>query len=240
MYPDILRLRDWYVGPLGHAARRTIQAYFDRAWPDIRGKTVLSIGFGLPYLDLWRREARVLAAMPAHMGVIHWPLKGENQTCMVWENALPFTDNSIDRLLITHCLEFSSDVGGLLEECKRVLRPDGRMLLIVPNRMSPWCRIEVSPLSRGQPFSHGQLLRLLENHDFHILHSRYGLFPPPSSHPWLLKIWNGIEKGGEYLHAPLGGIVLAEAELQVMGAQVVRVEPNLKRSTRPAMDAVPT
>ena len=43
----------------------------------------------------------------------------------------------------------------------RVLAPEGRLLLIVPNRRGVWARLDTTPFGHGRPYSRGQLERLL-------------------------------------------------------------------------------
>ena len=50
-------------------------------------------------------------------------------------NELPLEDNSIDVVLLHHVMEFRADPHGLLREITRVVRPEGRILVMVFN---PW------------------------------------------------------------------------------------------------------
>ena len=62
-------------------------------WPDLRGQSVLGIGFAAPYLRLWREQAaRCIALTPAQMGAARWPVGSPNLSCTAEEDALPFPD----------------------------------------------------------------------------------------------------------------------------------------------------
>ncbi|GLH76756.1 hypothetical protein SSBR45G_16640 [Bradyrhizobium sp. SSBR45G] len=50
--------------------------------------------------------------------------------------SLPFSDGSFDGVLCASVLEYVPDVAGALREIHRVLRPDGLVLLSIPNRAS--------------------------------------------------------------------------------------------------------
>ena len=52
--------------------------------------------------------------------------------------ALPFASQSIDLLVLPHVLEFSGDPHQLLREAERVLRPEGRVLILGLNPFSLW------------------------------------------------------------------------------------------------------
>ena len=52
--------------------------------------------------------------------------------------ALPFESQTLDLLLLPHCLEFSADPHQLLREVERVLRPEGRVVIFGLNPFSLW------------------------------------------------------------------------------------------------------
>lgn len=47
---------------------------------------------------------------------------------------LPFADNSFDVIISSHVIEHIPDVKGNLEEIKRILKPNGKLILSTPNR----------------------------------------------------------------------------------------------------------
>lgn len=44
----------------------------------------------------------------------------------------PFDDNSVDYILMNHTLEHLDDVVRVMEECHRILKPNGRLEIVVP------------------------------------------------------------------------------------------------------------
>ena len=74
MWQDIIDLNAFYASPLGQVARRIIRRRIRALWPNLSGQSVLGLGFATPYLRPFKGEAsRVLAIMPATLGVIAWP-----------------------------------------------------------------------------------------------------------------------------------------------------------------------
>ena len=82
-------------------------------------------------------------------------------SALVEEDRLPLADGSVDRLLAVHCLETAERVRPLLREMWRVLAPEGRLMLVVPNRRGVWARLDKTPFGQGRPYSRRQLEALL-------------------------------------------------------------------------------
>ena len=69
MRRDVVELRRFYAGPLGHAVREMVGRKVDEAWGYANGLDVLALGYATPFLDGLTRARRVVAAMPAQQGV---------------------------------------------------------------------------------------------------------------------------------------------------------------------------
>src|ERR1700685_4311175 len=138
---DVVDLRNFYAQRLGVVARRFVSRGIRARWKDTRGQRVLGIGYGTPYLGLVCDEAeRCLALMPAPQGVVRWPSTRPALAALVEEDELPLTDSAVDRVLLVHALEMSSDPVGLLREVWRVLAGGGLLVVGVPNRGGGWAR----------------------------------------------------------------------------------------------------
>ena len=58
---DVIDLRDFYGRPLGRVARGLIGRHIRVLWPNVKGLSVLGLGFATPYLGMFLGEAeRVL------------------------------------------------------------------------------------------------------------------------------------------------------------------------------------
>ena len=159
---DVVDLRNFYAQRLGTVARRFVSRGIRARWPDTSALRVLGIGYATPYLGLFREEAeRCLAMMPAPQGVVRWPSSRPALAALVEEDDLPLTDSAVDRVLLVHALEASSDPVGLLREVWRVLSGGGRLLAVVPNRRGLWARMDTTPFGYGRPYSRSQITHLL-------------------------------------------------------------------------------
>ncbi len=231
MWTDVVDLRDFYASPLGRAAQRMIRRRLREMWPDTSGQRVLGIGYAVPYLGMFRAEAeRVIAAMPAGQGVLHWPLNDAGQTLLADETELPFPDLSMDRVLLVHSLECSERTRPMLREVWRVLADSGRLIVVVPNRRGLWARTERTPFGFGRPYSGGQLTRLLRDSMFMPMQTERALFVPPV--PLRVLVHSALmwEKIGQRVFPGIGGVNVAEAVKQIYAGTAAVTEPKRKRA----------
>ena len=162
MHPDVVDLRSFYGGPLGHVARRLLGRRIRARWADVTGLAVAGVGYATPYMDALSGEAeRALAFMPAAQGVVNWPADGLSASSLADLSMMPLHDASVDRVLVVHALETGENPQELLSEMWRILTPGGRLIAVVPNRRGLWARMDTTPFGQGQPFSRGQLTSVL-------------------------------------------------------------------------------
>lgn len=219
MHVDVVELRDFYARPLGAIVRRLLAGRIRARWRSVHGECVIGLGFAAPYLGLFRGEAsRIGALMPANQGALVWPSKGPVLTVMAEEALLPLADASVDRLIGAHCLEVTERTGALLREMWRVLTPEGRLLLIVPNRRGIWARMDTTPFGSGLPYSRAQLERLLRDALFTPLDWTTALHMPPLDRQWLVRWATAFERVGARLWPHFAGVIIVEARKELMGA----------------------
>jgi SAM-dependent methyltransferase len=219
MHLDVLDLRDFYNRPLGSFVRRVLTQRIRARWRSANGSQLMGLGFAAPYLGQFRGEAaRLGALMPANQGALVWPATGDVNTVLVDEAMLPLADASVDRLLAVHCLEAAEAARPLLREIWRVLAPEGRLLLLVPNRRGVWARLDTTPFGHGQPYSRGQLERLLRDALFTPIEWTAALYMPPLDRPWAVRWATVFERVGARLWPGFAGVIIVEARKELMGA----------------------
>jgi SAM-dependent methyltransferase len=233
---DVVDLRNFYGQHLGTVARRFIGRGIRARWPDSRGLRVLGVGYPTPYLGLFREEAeRCLAMMPAAQGVLRWPSSRPALAALVEEDDLPLTDAAVDRVLLVHALENSSDPAGLLREVWRVLAGGGRLLVVVPNRRGLWARMDTTPFGYGRPYSRSQINQLLREAWFTPTGWGEALYMPPIARRLFLRSAGAWERTGATLSAPFAGVHIVEATKQVYRAIPAR---RMRRRLVPALKPV--
>ena len=194
----------FYAGAQGATVRQLVQERLVALWPDLRGQIVLGLGYAAPYLPLWRATAdRCIDASPAWAGAACG--------CAVAEEMLPLADLSVDRILLVHGLENADNARRLLREVWRVLKDDGRLLVVAPNRVGMWAHSERTPFGQGQPYSPGQVGRLLAASLFSVERRDSAVYVPPLRHPAVLRSAALFERAGRQLAPRFAGLTLAEA-----------------------------
>jgi len=214
---DVADLRDFYATPLGQMVRRSLSRCIRRHWESIKGETLIGLGYAAPFLGSFRVEASHLGAlMPSRQGALVWPSEGNRLAVLVEEDRLPLADSSVNRLLAVHCLEATERAEALLREIWRVLTPEGRLLMMVPNRRGIWARTDMTPFGHGRPYSRGQLDRLLREALFTPQAYETALYAPPLGHRLLLKSAPAIEKVGRRLTPAFAGVIVVEARKELV------------------------
>jgi len=217
MHASAYDLKAFYHTRIGLSVRHILRERLTSLWGDCKGLEVLGMGYAIPYMRPFMAGAeRAYAMMPHWQGMHHWPNGEPNLACLGEDDRLPFASNSVDRLLLCHHLEFSPNVQTTLEECWRVLRPNGRMIVVAPNRTGLWAQADWTPFGGGRPYTASQLhTTLLENRFVHE-RSEQALYFPPIKFPPVLKAAFFLEKYGRYVW-PLGGVHIVEASKQFYG-----------------------
>jgi SAM-dependent methyltransferase len=217
---------EFYSSACGAVTARLVRERLLAFWPSAEGQSILGIGYTMPYLRLWREQARrCIALTPAQMGVARWPAGNPNLSCTAEEDSLPFADLSFDRVLMVHGLEMAENSRRLLREAWRVLKDDGRLLIVAPNRSGMWAYQDHTPFGHGLPYSTGQLGRLLATGLFRIERRDAALWMPPSRIRLVLRGARLFEQGGRKLVPGFAGITLTEAVKDVYAAMPVNAVP---------------
>lgn len=212
MRHEVHGLRNFYATPVGLVAARLLRERLGRLWPPMPGQAVLGLGYASPYLRLWRPTARrCVALVPPEMPPWRWPRSAPSCTAAGVGEALPFPDLMFDRILLVHGLENAENARRLLREAWRVLRDDGRLLVVVPNRLGLWALLEHTPFGHGHPYTPGQLEVLLRRQMFAVRRREQALFIPPFGNRLLLRGAGAWERLGRRLCPGLAGVTMLEA-----------------------------
>ena len=233
MRRDVTEIRRFYATPLGQTAARLIGARLSDAWGPLTGQDVLGVGYAAPWLGEMRDARRALCAMPFGQGAEAWPRAGRCRTALVEDDALPFSTGVFDRIVAIHAIEEATDPLALVRELGRVLKPSGRLVLVVAGRGGLWARSENTPFGDGRPYSRSQLERLVREAELEPFAWSQALFCPPWGR--LVGMADMVETWGGRLVPGAAGVVMLEA---IKTQLALRPEPVTQRVRRRRTEAM--
>lgn len=190
------------------------RAWLDQIVPDIFGYHAVQLG--LPGIDLLR-ESRIVHRMSAD------PLPGA--TVLAQYHELPFETQSVDLVVLPHILEFSTHPHEILREIDRIVRPEGRILILGFN---PWSLFGARRLwtSKGYPWQ-GQFVSLVRMKDwlqllgFEPSAGKLTCYIPPTESSVWQKRWSFLESTGDRWWGVGGGVYMLEAIKRVHGMRLI-------------------
>jgi SAM-dependent methyltransferase len=238
-------LTQWLQSPPGRYLMAWEQAQLDSTVADLFGFHALQLG--LPDLDGLRanrmphrwvagdgpRRAGVLAARHA----LHCDF-----------DALPFDSQSLDLVLLPHTLELARDPHDTLREVERVLRPEGRVVIVGLNPASLWgLRQRAGRLrqrlgmggqlylpSEGDFISYGRVRDWLRLLGFEVERGRFGCWRLPLRSEAGLSRMDWLESAGARGWPVLGAVYLVEAVKRVRGMRLVGLARRQQAAARAA------
>ncbi|PQA87881.1 class I SAM-dependent methyltransferase [Hyphococcus luteus] len=237
MRTDILDFHEFYGSPLGGAAREIIAGRLSEIWGDGEGLAIAGFGYANPYLQVFTGAAARFAFAPGAQGVIRWPQGAANAAGLVSEHHWPLPDASLDRVLIVHGLEEAPQPQKLMREVWRVLKDDGRVIIVAAHRRGLWSMIDTTPFAAGRPYLKRRLEGLLRDAIFRPRFWDSALFFPPFRSGLLLRAARAWERAGARLWPGLGGVLMLEAEKDMMAPVGLVRREGAKAVRRPAIAA---
>lgn len=149
-------------------------------------------------------------------------------------DALPFTSQSLDLVVLPHALEQATDPHQTLREVERVLVPEGRVVIVGFNPASLWglhqrCTRLTAGLGMGRPFlprtgdfiGHRRLRDWLRLLGFEMEGGRFGCYRPAlRSEAWLER-FRWMEPAGRRWWPVFGAVYFLVAVKRVRGMRII-------------------
>ena len=171
-------MSDWWQSALGQCVLRQEHALLQSLASHFYGYYQLQMGV----------EQKLL---PAVTRFSHQKVMARSADVEGNSEALPFKCHSLDTLLLSHELEFSTDPHQVLREVERVLVADGTLVLVCFNPWSlwglrRWFSWQDQPPWHGHFFSQTRIKDWLALLNFEVVTiERYLFRPPIQSEKWL-------------------------------------------------------
>ena len=241
MSAEQMVLQDWFQTPPGRYLLAWERAQFDSTVADIFGYHALQLG--LPELDALRANRMPHRWLATGMlpGLAPAVLDGTQEnphrlraSLMADFAALPFSEHSLDLVVLPHALELNVDPHAALREVERVLVPEGRVVISGLNPASLW-GLRQRRAHFYRRFGAGELylpeagaaigywrmrdwLRLL---GFEVEAGRFGCYRPAvSSEKWLQR-FEWMDRAGDRWWPILGAVYFLVAVKRVRSMRLV-------------------
>lgn len=215
----------WYETPLGSLCDKLEKDAIFVLLGDrfkICPHLVLDVGCGTGnyMLELARQGIKTVGMDSSFDMALFAKTKVENQglkACLVIGNAdaMPFKNDVFDGVLSVTTLCFVSNAKMALDEIKRVVKPEGDVVLGELNKLSYWAGLrrikglfKKSSYSEARFFSLQKLKGLLEDVGFNNLKWSSCLYFPPLNSRFILKLWRFFERAGCLLFPKNGAFIV--------------------------------
>ncbi len=216
--PELIKeLEQWHQTPLGRELLAQERCALEQLLPGLFGYYLLHIGY-TDQMDetLAGSRVRSLVALTATTAASSGTLRVTGEA----EN-LPFASDSIDLVVLSHALDFSSDPHRLLREVERVLIPEGKLIILGFNSLSLWGLRRLFHLRRRNIPWCGRFLSLSRLDDwlsllgFDVLQVKRVMFTPPLQHGGVIRRLALFERLGARYWPMLAGAYGVQAVKRV-------------------------
>lgn len=230
----------------GHYLIEWEQAQFDYMVADLFGYKAIQLG--LTQLNNLRQNRIVDQGMVAEQMAA--PQEMLHVTHLARFDMLPFSSESIDLVVLPHTLEYVDTPRVVLREIKRILRPEGHIVLSCFNPNSLWglrhawaTMVDQPWLPQGiQAIPYARVKAWLRLLGFEIDGGCFGCYRLPAKQEKWLRYSAFMDKAGDRWWPIFGAVymlsaVKREAGVRLIGPAWHQVIP--KPTIRPAAQAVP-
>lgn len=208
------QLEDWSHSPLGKAFLQREMAMLSSILSKQRGRFLVwcssiqnsslsTISGSFQPIVLTKDSYQKL-----EKGLVIWTETTEN---------LPIADESVDLLVLQHCLEFA-EPSEILREAQRILVPEGTLIICNFNPWSLWGLWHLAhawspnPPWQGHLLSTHRLKEWLMLLNFQELTTRSFFYHPPVQHEAFLQKYNSLQKLEEFTWLNMGCGVIIQAK----------------------------
>lgn len=217
------RLCAWYATSLGQSLADAETQHLAAVLPRLYGAFAVQIGATGAHdptqsCNAPRRALLDVSARHVADGVL--PVAGLPEM-------LPFDARSVDILVMPHTLEFADDPHQVLREARRVLAPEGHLVILGFNPFSLWGMTRILRRHRRSPW-HGQFYQLLRVKDwlklleFEVREGAMLYYRPPVRRERMRERLRFMERMGNRWWPMAGAVYCLVARKRVAGITPIR------------------
>ena len=207
--------QEWFKSPLGQYLLRLEYGYINPIVMDTFGFYAIQMGnFDIDFLD--------------HSSIPNkFSLNSNHADLMASNEALPFEEASVDLLIAPHILEQMAEPYELLKEIRRVLIPEGRLIISGFNPMSLWGIKRLLSFDIDYPWNTkfiplSKIKEWLPIIGLEMVEGKMGCYVPPIQQSSWLKKLHTMEKLGDRWWPMLGGFYFLVIQKRVHGMTPIR------------------
>jgi len=207
--------QEWFKSPLGQYLLRLEYGYINPIVMDTFGFYAIQMGnFDIDFLDHSRIPNK-------------FSLNSNHADLMASNEALPFEEASVDLLIAPHILEQMAEPYELLKEIRRVLMPEGRLIISGFNPMSLWGIKRLLSFDIDYPWNTkfiplSKIKEWLPIIGLEMVEGKMGCYVPPIQQSSWLKKLHTMEKLGDRWWPMLGGFYFLVIQKRVHGMTPIR------------------
>jgi len=173
----------FYNGDLGQYIHPKIEMVLSRHLPSMgEGTNIACVGSAglFPYQSLFDNSCRLALQMTddrsASMDDV---LQKSDNFIAIDPGYWPYRAEEVDCVILMHDIEFMNDPEVYLREAWRVLKGEGQLIIVFPNRQGAWARSDNNPFGQGYPFTISQMRKILSKVHFMVDKIEGSLYHPP-------------------------------------------------------------
>ena len=180
MRVNLEKIEKFYTTSVGQYAHNTVLPIIDNflSGAGETQKTCIASAAAFPYMEQMKNMKR-LSLQSFHDQDV-WPESGKGHYILADRTHWPYRAEEADFVVLIHDVEFAEDADHYLREAWRVLKGEGRLVIIIPNRSGKWARYDNTPFGLGYPYTLEQMSKLLASAHFAIDRVAPALYHPPT------------------------------------------------------------
>jgi SAM-dependent methyltransferase len=230
------QLQEWYETSLGRSLQAMERHRLREVLPGLFGPTAVQLGRAsrMDMLEASIAATRiVLEELPASDAAGPW-VRARVDAC-------PFRASSVHMVLLHHTLEFADDPHQVLREARRILQPEGHVVILGFNPYSAWGVWRLVGRCRGRVPWCGRFLSLprikdwLGLLDFEVVGGSMLYYRPPAGGEALRDRLHFLESVGDRWWPLLAAVYIVIARKRDIGVTPLQPEWKTKRALAPGL-----
>lgn len=224
LYRTIQQWDHWLTQFLGASVLEAEQRVLSRFLADFYGKNALLLG--VP------RQSVLFDSSAISQRVAVSPLTDRRNRIRCIESQfydLPIASSSIDLVLLPHTLDFTDNAEKLISEACRVVKPEGRIVILGFNPFSFWGLTRSFIKSNRVPWSFNfiktsTIKKWLTFAHFELVKEDKLIFRPPLKNHAIYEKIKFLEWFGRQFFKPLGGVYVIAAKAKVIPLTPIKLK----------------